>query len=191
MDVIRRLPVVLCVACAVFGPSRPAPAAETFYVGAQLPYSVVQGDFDNSHAPEVDAGLGLGVSFGYWLLPKLALEVSWSVSKHKSAGATIGIEERSLSGRYLLSEDKSTQPYVLLGYGQFSLGDSSLTFGGRGFRFGLGFDSFLDPKFSLGAALVRSVPSYNKIEKSEGPATLVGGLRGDMTSLILNMKYHF
>jgi hypothetical protein len=191
MDVIKRLPVVLCVVCVVFGPSRSAQGAETFYVGAQLPYSVIQGDFDNSHVPEAKAGLGLGVSFGYWLMPKVALEISWSVSKHNSAGATIDVQERSLNGRYLLSEDKPTQPYVLLGYGQFSLGDSSLTFGGRGFRFGLGFDSFLDPKFSLGAALIRSVPSYNKIEKSDGPVTLVGSLRGDMTSLILNMKYHF
>jgi len=160
-------------------------------MGAQLPYSVIQGDFDNSHVPEAKAGLGLGVSFGYWLMPKLALEISWSVSKHNSTGATIDVQERSLNGRYLLSEDKTSQSYVLLGYGQFSLGDSSLTFGGRGVRFGLGFDSFLDPKFSLGAALVRSVPSYDKIEKSDGPASLVGGLRGDMTSLILSMKYHF
>ena len=83
------------------------------------------------------------------------------------------------------------QPYVLLGYGQFSIGDSSLTLGGSGIRFGVGFDSFLDPKLSLGAALVRSVPSYNRIEKGDGSAILVGSLRGDTTSLILNMKYHF
>jgi len=63
--------------------------------------------------------------------------------------------------------------------------------GGKGVRFGLGFDSFLEPTFSLGAALVRSVPLYDKIEKSDAPVTLVGKLRGDTTSLILSMKHHF
>jgi hypothetical protein len=191
MDVIKRLPIILFVACAAFGPYRSAQAAETFYVGVQLPYNVIQGDFDNTHLPEVSPGFGLGVSFGYQLMPRVAVDVNWSVSKMKTVGVTVDFQERSLNGRYLLSEDKSMQPYVLLGYGQFSFGDPSLTFGGRGVRFGVGFDSFLGPKLSLGAALVRSVPSYDRIEKSDGPVTLVGSLRGDTTSLILNMKYHF
>jgi hypothetical protein len=191
MDMIKRLPVILTVACAAFGPYRSAQAAETFYIGAQLPYSFIQGDFDNTHFLDVGPGLGLGVLFGYQPMPRVAIEFNWSVSKHKVQGITIDVRERSLNGRYLFSDDKSMQPYVLLGYGQFSLGDSSLTLRGSGVRFGVGLDSFLNPKLSLGAALVRSVPSYNRIESSDGSVILIGSLRGDTTSLILDMKYHF
>ncbi len=191
MDVTRCLPAILSVVCAAFGLYRSAQAEETFYIGAQLPYSVIQGDFDNTHFLDFGPGFGLGVLFGYQPLPRVAVEFSWSVSKHKAQGVTADLQERSLNGRYLFSDDKSMQPYVLLGYGRFSLGDSSLTLGGSGVRFGAGIDSFLAPKLSLGAALVRSVPSYNRIEKGDGSAILVGSLRGDTTSLILNMKYHF
>jgi len=191
MDVIKRLPAILPVVCAAFGLYGSAQAEETFYIGAQLPYSVIQGDFDNTHFLDFGPGFGLGVLVGYQPMPRVAIEVSWSVSKHKAQGVTADLQERSLSGRYLFSDDKSIQPYVLLGYGRFSLGDSSLTLGGSGVMFGVGFDSFLDPKLSLGAALVRSVPSYNRIEKNDGSAILIGSLRGDTTSLILNMKYHF
>ncbi len=191
MHATKRLPVILPVVCAALGLYGSAQAAETFYVGAQLPYNMIQGDFDNVHFVDAGTGIGLGVLFGYQPMPRVAIEISWSVSKHKAQGVTFDFQERSLSGRYLFSDDKSMQPYVLLGYGQFSIGDNSLTLGGSGVRFGAGFDWFLDPKISLGAALVRSVPSYNRIEKSDSPVILVGSLRGDTTSLIFNMKYHF
>jgi hypothetical protein len=174
-----------------FAPFGVCRSAEAFYVGAQIPYTVVQGDFDNVHAPEVGGALGLGVTFGYWLTQRIAVEASWAVSKHHSAGTTIAVEELSLNGRYALLTDDSLEPYALLGYGRFTLGDSSLTFGGGGMKFGLGLDWDPRSKVSQGVVLVRSIPSYDKIEKSDGPVILNGSLRGDMTSLIYRIRYHF
>lgn len=190
MRIPKSVAVVLRVSIVASGMCGLARAADTFYVGAQLPISLIQGDFDNTNAPKVDSGIGIGVLLGYWLAPTVALEMSLSQSNHKSAGATISFQEISLNLRYLLSENKSMQPYVLLGYGQYFLGDGSLTFGGTGVRFGLGFDSSFTSKLSWGAALIRSVPSYDKITKGDG-VTLVGSLRGDTTSLIFNIKNHF
>lgn len=184
---------VTVVGCACFslGSWGPARSAESFYLGAQVPYNVIQGDFDNTHAPEIDGALGLGVVLGYWLTQRIALEASWSVSKHHSAGTTIAVEEFSLNGRYALLSDRSVEPYALLGYGRFTLGDQSLTFGGRGMRFGLGLEWNPRSTVSQGVVLLRSTPSYDKIEKSDGPVILNGSLRGDMTSLIYSIRYHF
>jgi hypothetical protein len=191
MHTARRLPAAISAVLVALMCHPLAHAADTFYVSAQLPYNVIEGDFDNVHAPEVRTGVGIGVSLGYKLTPSFGLEIRWAVTKHDIGGATTDFRELSVNGRYLFLEDKSIRPYVMVGYGDYSLGDSSLTFGGRGPRFGLGFDSFINSNVSWGVALARAVPSYDKITKSDGPVVLTGSLRGDTTSLILDIKYHF
>jgi len=74
-------------------------AREGFYLGLQIPYNTIGGDFDNVKMPEVDAGSGFGFIAGYGFSPAFSLELDWAGSGHSSAGANIGFGEFSLNGK--------------------------------------------------------------------------------------------
>jgi len=148
-----------------FGPSRSAQGAETFYVE----HSFLQRDpgrlrqFARSRSK---AGLGLGVFV--WLLAhaQVALEISCRCRNTTAPVQRSDVQERPERAVFALG-GQIYAAYVLLGYGQFSLGDSSLDVWRQGlFRFGLGSICFSNPKFSLGAGADQSVPSYNKMRRA-------------------------
>jgi len=64
--------------------------------------------------------LGLGVSFGYGYA-QVALEISWSVS-NTTAPVQRSTPERSLNGRYLLSEDNLRRRMYCSDMANFPLG---------------------------------------------------------------------
>ena len=184
--------VILCAVVTVFLVQlSPATAEEGFYLGGQLPVNMIQGDFDGLHMPSVDMGAGLGLIVGQRFLSAAAVEIDWSFSRHTSGDATIDLGELSLNGKLYVNAPSTTEFYLYGGIGLFTLGDNSLLFSGSGYNLGLGLDHYLTSRLSMGIAAIRKIITYNRIEKSEQPATLVGTLNGDTNSIRFDLTYHF
>ncbi len=160
-----------------------------WYFGVQIPINDIRGDFDGTKAPTVGTGAGLGIIFGYAFTRNFALELDWAGSSHRSEGATIGFGEFSLNGKVMVPANAQLVPYLLVGYGSYTLGDSSLTFGGHGYAVGVGGDYYLENNTSLGIAFIRKVITYDEVVK--GSAYLFKDLDGTTSSLRLDLTFHF
>jgi outer membrane protein with beta-barrel domain len=167
----------------------PAFAREGLYLGVQLPYDDIRGDFDGNTMPTVDPGIGIGLIFGYGIGPNFSFEIDLSSSEHNSAGANIYFTEYSLDAKYAFLAPQSVQPFLLVGYGGYSLGDSSLTFGGTGYNLGVGVDFYAISNWSFGVGLIRKTITYDRVEK--GNFALLQNLNGDTTTIRLDATYHF
>lgn len=75
--------------------------------------------------------------------------------------------------------------------GAYTLGDSSLTFGGSGYNLGVGLDYYSSSKVSLGIALIQKFITYDEIVESDVPLTMNQNLNGDTTSIRFDATYHF
>lgn len=173
-----------------------ANAKEGFYIGAQVPYNMIGGDFDDKTMPKVDDGAGIGLIAGYAFIPSFALEIDYSATSHKwkSGGqsGTIGMAELSLNGKYSFLTASELQPYLFAGIGSFAIGDSSLMLGGTGYNLGIGADYYVSPNVSIGAGLMRKIITYNKVLESDpAGAVLLKDVKGDTTSIRLDVAYHF
>lgn len=171
--------------------SSAADAKEGFYLGGQIPYNMVRGDFDDKTMSKVDPGAGIGLIAGYGITSGLSLEIDWAGSSHKSGSSTIGLGEFSLNGKYNFLAASKLQPFIFAGIGAFALGDDSLMFGGKGYNLGVGADYYLSPKVSLGVGLIQKFITYDSIEKSSAPFVLLKDLNGDTTSIRFDISYHF
>ena len=161
------------------------------YLGLQVPYNMINGDFDDTTMPKVDPGIGVGLILGYSFNPQFGLEFDWAGSSHKSAGANIGFGEFSLNLKFSFLPEGSAHPFLFGGIGSFTLGDNSLTFGGTGYNLGLGVDIAVSDENTIGIALIRKIITYDKIVKSDTPLTLVGNINGDTTSIRFDFTHHF
>ena len=161
------------------------------YLGFQIPYNRIGGDFDGNTMPTIDSGIGFGFIFGYHFNSQFGLEIDWAGSGHNSEGADIGFGEFSLNMRFSFLPEESTRPFLFAGIGAFTLGDNSLTLGGTGYNLGLGVDFQTSEKNSIGLALIRKIITYDTIVKSDVPLTLVGDLKGDTTSIRFDFTHRF
>jgi len=166
-------------------------AKEGFFLGAQLPVNDVRGDFNGLTNPEVNQGIGFGLIAGYGFSRNFSLEIDWSGSSHHAEGAKIGFGEFSLNAKYAFDTEHKMKPFFFAGAGAFALGDNSLMFGGRGFNIGFGGDYYVGEKTSLGIGFIMKFITYDKITKSEGPATLAGDINGDTASIRFDLTRHF
>lgn len=157
--------IVVCLMMLVSIASM-ANAKEGFYLGAQIPYNMIGGDFDGNTMPKNDAGAGIGLIAGYAFIPSFALEIDYSATSHKwnSGGQS----------------------------GTIGLGELSLMLGGTGYNLGIGADYYVSPNVSIGAGLMREIITYNKILESDTPgAVLLKDIKGDTTSIRFDAAYHF
>ncbi len=171
--------------------ARPAAASEGFYLGLQMPFDFIRGDFNGSDLPTVDTGAGIGVIAGYGFTPDFSAEMDWSVSSHNSEGATIDFAEFSINAKYLFGESPQAAPFLIGGIGSYTLGDSSLRFGGSGYNLGLGVDFYLAPGTTFGVALIRKFITYDRIVESDVPLVLLRNINGDTTTLRFDLTAHF
>jgi len=160
------------------------------YLGFQLPYNMIGGDFDGTTMSKVDSGVGFGLILGYSFNRQLGMEIDWAGSGHNSEGADIGFGELSLNMKFSFGEGKA-HPFLFAGIGRFTLGDSSLTFGGTGYNLGFGVDLQVGDTNTIGLALIRKIITYDEIVKSDAPLNLVGDLKGDTTSIRFDFTHHF
>ena len=161
------------------------------YFGIQVPYNSIDGDFDGTNMPKVDPGIGFGLILGYHFNSQFGMELDWAGSRHNSEGADIGFGEFSLNMKFSFLPEETARPFLFAGIGAFTLGDSSLTFGGTGYNLGLGVDFQVGEQNSIGLALIRKIITYDEITKSDVPLTLVGDLKGDTTSIRFDFTHHF
>ncbi len=181
--------VFFMVLAALLTVNIPAFAKEGLYLGVQLPYDDIGGDFNDNLAPSVDPGLGIGLIFGYGITPNISFEIDLSSSSHHSAGATIDFTEVSLNAKYAFLAPQSVQPFLLVGFGGYTLGDSSLRFGGNGFNLGVGVDFYTMSHWSFGVGLFEKFITYDRVEN--GDVVLVQDLNGDTTTIRFDATYHF
>ena len=160
------------------------------YLGFQIPYNMIGGDFDGTTMSKVDSGVGFGLILGYSFNRQLGMEIDWAGSGHNSEGADIGFGELSLNMKFSFGEGKA-HPFLFAGIGRFTLGDSSLTFGGTGYNLGFGVDLQVGDTNTIGLALIRKIITYDEIVKSDAPLNLVGDLKGDTTSIRFDFTHHF
>ena len=161
------------------------------YLGIQVPYNSIGGDFDGTTMPKVDSGAGLGLILGYSFDKQFALEIDWSASGHNSEGADISFSEFSANMKFSFMPEQTARPFLFAGIGAFTLGDDSLLFGGTGYNLGLGVDFQVGEKSTIGLALIRKIITYDEILETAAPVTLVGDLKGDTTSIRFDFTHHF
>jgi opacity protein-like surface antigen len=186
---VKAMMVFFTVLAVLLAANVPAFAKEGLYLGLQLPYDDIQGDFDGNTMPSVDPGLGIGVIFGYGITPNFSLELDLSSSSHNSLGATINFTEVSLDAKYAFLAPESVQPYLFFGFGGYTLGDNSLRFEGNGYNLGIGVDFYAMSNWSFGIGLIRKVITYDRIEQSD--LILLQNLSGDTTTIRFDATYHF
>jgi len=161
------------------------------FLGVQIPYNMINGDFDGTTMPKVDSGTGFGLILGYSFNPQFGMEIDWAGSGHNSEGADIAFGELSLNMKFSFVAEGTARPFLFAGIGAFTLGDSSLTFGGTGYNLGFGVDFQVGDANTIGLALIRKIITYDEIVKSDTPLTLVGDLKGDTTSIRFDFTHHF
>lgn len=174
-----------------------ASAKEGFYIGGQIPYNMVKGDFDDTNGPKLKSGTGFGLIAGYTFPINLAVEVDFSRSSHQtdSTGFTgsVALAEISLNGKYsFMTTD--LQPYILAGIGSFAMGSfdtpaGSFILSGTGYNLGLGADYYVSPNISIGAGIIQKFITYTKTDNPL--VTLSKDIKGDTTSVRFDVAYHF
>jgi hypothetical protein len=132
---------------------------------------------------------GIGFIFGYGITPNFSLEIDLSSSRHDVGVDTIDFTEFSFDAKYAFLASEPIQPYLLAGFGVYTLGDSSLTYGGNGFNLGVGVDFYTRSNWSFGLGLIRKIITYDEIE--EGGGILLQDLNGDTTTIRFDATYHF
>lgn len=168
-----------------------AHAREGYFLGLQIPFNKVGGDFDNQKAPDVKGGTGLGLIAGYGFTPAFSLELDLAGTGHRQAGAHISFREFSLNGKYAFEATPHLQPFLFLGIGSFRLGDNNLMYGGLGYNVGIGMDYYSSPHLSWGIALIGKIIKYDRVVKGSKPDSVTGNLNGGTSSLRLDVSYHF
>ena len=166
-------------------------AKEGPYLGLQVPFNKINGDFDNIKATAVKGGTGLGLIAGYGFTPAVSLELDLAGTGHRSGDANVRFREFSLNGKYAFEASPHVQPFLFFGIGAFTLGNDSVTYGGRGYNAGLGMDYYSSPHLSWGVALIGKIIKYDRVLKGTKPASVTGNLNGETTSLRLDVTYHF
>ena len=161
------------------------------YLGFQIPYNKIGGDFDGTTMPKIDSGAGFGFILGYHFNSQFGMEFNLAGSGHNTEGVDISFGEFSLNMKFSFMPEESARPFLFAGIGSFTLGDNSLTFGGTGYNIGLGMDVQVGAKNTIGLAVIRKIITYDEIVKSDVPLVLVGDLKGDTTSIRFDFTHHF
>lgn len=182
---------VFCAIVVFLATGVTAHAKEGAYVGFHVPFNKINGDFDNTKATAVKGGTGLGLIAGYGFTSAVSLELDLAGTGHRSGDANVRFREFSLNGKYAFEASPHVQPFLFLGVGSFTLGNDSVTYGGRGYNVGLGMDYYQSPHLSWGAALIGKIIRYDRVVKGTRPASVPDKLNGETTSLRLDATYHF
>lgn len=186
----------------IVSPVEKALSKEGFYLGGNILYNNIDGDFDGINGPEADPGLGIGLIAGYAFIPSFAFQINWNASVHDSALFTGAIPSDGGFGAFILGlkynflSDQTLQPFIRGGWGGFAftikdpiVGDVDLT--GTGFDLGLGLDYYANPHFSIGGGVSRRFIKYDEIEMQGTKEGLSPKVNGDTTSLDISFVYHF
>ncbi|MDH4162026.1 MAG: porin family protein [Nitrospirota bacterium] len=171
------LAVLACLLIAA-----PASAKSGFYLGVNMLFNDISGEINS---PEVlDAGNGLGLRAGFGLNRYLALEGAiWKTEHDRTGGGSTDLKAGTLDLKLNLPLSGSNiEPYVLVGFGRYTLETGSASVNGTGTQFGIGMDIYLFPELSFNAGLTRRNITFDTPGTDED---------GKVTSLDFGFTYHF
>ena len=177
-------------------------AAQGFYLGGDILYSMIAGDFNGVDGPEADPGAGFGLVVGYGFTPAFSFQIDWNATVHDSQVVTGDPTSDGGFGAFILGfklsfqVDQPFQPFLHLGWGSFAfvmddpaIGDVELT--GTGFDIGIGADYYTNPNFSFGFGVSRRFIDYDELKIFGNTGSLSPEVKGDSTTIDLNFVYHF
>jgi hypothetical protein len=175
----------------------PAVSAETeetfakngFYIGLNIPYNSIKGDFNDDSAitslstgevisiPKVQNDYGLGITFGY-RDSSLAYELSYLASTHdmklKGVDGEADYSMVSLDIKRYFEENNPTQPFLLIGLcipelvinegATVGLQTGDATLDGIGLNIGGGISHYVSPQFFVHAAIIYRFINYTDAE---------------------------
>ena len=165
-----------------------------FYIGLNLPYNSIEGDFDGDgdvlvglgeaiFIPDIESNWGSGVLMGI-KFNQTALEVSYLKSTHDAS--FLDVKTRAVYQMVnidykIFSTGKRWQPYFLVGfcipwlkvkdfrytpYGESEITDAGFS-DGFGFNIGLGHACYFTPRVSLNTETVYRMIKYGKAGSTE------------------------
>jgi hypothetical protein len=161
----------------------PVVAKEGFYLGVNVLFNDISGDINS---PEwLNSGNGLGLRGGFGLNKYLSFEAGLWKTKHdlKNGGQTADLKAGTLDLKVNFPLTGShIEPYLLVGYGSFTLEQNGFSEDGKGGRFGIGLDIYLFPELSFNAGLTRSNVTFTHAGQDKD---------GKITTMDFGIAYHF
>lgn len=190
-------------------------AKSGFYIGLNVPYNTIGGDFDGKRimvsiddlilVPKIDSNFGWGVTLGT-RSEKGAIELNYVRSKHD--GTWMGLKGESVfnmvsvdfKGFFLT--DKPIQPFLLygIGYSRLVVKDGSVnekgdvgdgTFSGLGANLGAGLAYYIHPRFSVHGGIIYRAILYFIGEGVKSYGTFDENLYGGGLSGNIGVTYTF
>jgi hypothetical protein len=175
--------ILILVALAVTLIATPVVAKEGFYLGINMLFNDVSGEYFDS--VNIDSGNGLGLRGGFGLNRYLAIEAGIWKTKHdmKSGGNTADLKAGTLDLKINFPLSGShIEPYLLVGLGKYTLEQNGFSEDGKGGRFGIGMDIYLFPELSFNAGITRNNVTFTHAGQDKD---------GKITSLDFGVTYHF
>jgi Outer membrane protein beta-barrel domain len=207
--------ITLGLACLVVT-DETALAEQGFYLGLNVPYTTMEGDFDGSSVligstdiialPRVKGGIGLGMTAGFGIGKSAALELDVSQTNHNlnwiGSHGDAALRTFGLFFKYNFLVDQPGQPFLTYGilYNQLiikdgsidisnNIGDATLT--GWGMDFGVGYDYFFNARYSIGGTLLYQYVEYSHADGVNESGKIDNNVNGSGLAVILGAAYHF
>ncbi len=186
-------------------------AAQGFYLGIDLLYNTIGGDFNGVNEPEVDPGGGVGVIVGYAFTPAIALQANLNTSAHNtnftnnSSTVNARYREYIIGLKYNFLSEQKLQPFIRGGWGVFLFDTGKGFFDtgmddefGTGFDIGAGIDYYVRPQCSIGGGVDYKFVDYVSTSETSFNSSPGGSVNtntshthGNTFSLNINAVYHF
>jgi len=161
----------------------PAAAKEGLYLGANMLFNDISGGINS---PEwVNSGKGLWLRGGFGLNRYLSFEAGLWETKHdlKNGGPSAALKAGTLDLKVNFPiKGSHIEPYLLVGYGSYTIEQNGFSEDGKGSRFGIGMDIYLFPKLSFTIGLTRNNVTFTHAGQD---------IDGKITSTDYGITYHF
>lgn len=161
----------------------PAVAKEGFYLGINMLFNDVSGEYFDS--VNIDSGNGLGLRGGFGLNRYLSIEAGLWKTKHdlKFGGDTAELKAGTLDLKINFPLSGShIEPYLLVGLGKYTLEQNGFSEDGKGGRIGIGLDIYLFPELSFNAGIARNNVTFTHTSVDTD---------GKITTMDFGLTYHF
>lgn len=177
---MKKVLLLLVLAATVI--ATPAMAKEGFYLGVNVVFNDITGEYNTTDY--IDSGNGLGLRAGFGLNRYLALEAGiWKTNHDLTYGGTGDLKAGTLDLKLNFPLSGSNiEPYVHAGVGSYEFEQNGFSEDGKGGHVGIGMDIYLFPELSFNVGIVRRNITF------EHPS---GDLKSKVTGLDFGFTYHF
>ncbi len=179
----KAMPLMTLTVALLLFIAAPAAAKDGFSLGVNELFNDISGDINS---PElVNSGNGLGLRGGFGLNRYLSVEAGLWKTKHdmKNGGTTADLKAGTVDLKINFPlRGSQIEPYLLVGYGSYTLENNGISEDGKGTRFGIGLDIYLFPELSFNVGLTRNNVTFTHNNND---------VDGKITTLDFGITYHF